>query len=220
MRKLFQLFSRNKPKRSAQRSKTQARSSSTGVPDDSTTTFQSVPVVRKVVRTGEFQIEVGDSEKHLVEGRIVAEHDMVLTIEGVPATSVLKFSKRRTTEVYEGDIGVTQRLSIRIERECGILPASKSKIRVSVNGRLAQIISIRPKPTARYVVFQHVMPCLFVLIAFYYAFIYRPEVGHFYSGLFGKPPTHQRTPNRQRGLPTHAGKSQQIAAVVSAEQRC
>lgn len=164
-----------------------------------------------VISTGRFEIGVGKTEKHLVEGTLIPTVGLNLTLDGQDAKGQLKFWKEGMTEIYEGDIGVQEKQFLRIEREPGLLPGWQSKIRVMENGRLTQLFGVRPKRTPRHVFFQNVLPFLLLFIIGYYALVYRPEVLHFYSGksqrLHRPPQKHQIMP---RALPNQPGRNAQL----------
>lgn len=207
MRKFFSLFSGSKLHGRRQQS---VRAASSGASlNTSVTSAEAIPVVCRS-KSGEFQIEIGGFEKHVFEGKLISQCDMVLSVDGQSAATRMNFSKLGTTEIYEGDIGVRGRLLVRIEREPGVLPASKSKIRVNTNGRLARIFQVRPQRSPRYLIFQHVMPCMFLLVVLYYALVCRPEVGYFYSKLFGRSANQPTAPARKQSVPTPTGKNQQF----------
>ena len=172
-----------------------------------------VPVRRSQKADGEFDIEIGHTEKHLLVGKLSVQSEMRLDVFGITGGGTLRFSKQGQTEVYDGDVGVREKLYIKVEREPGRLPRSRSKVRLSINGRLAQSFEVRPKLTAHYVVFQHVMPCLFVLITAYYAFVFRPDVALFYTAILSGPNAPRKAPARP-GTPTLSAKQQQLARCI------
>ena len=175
----------------------------------------TIPVRTSHPKPNEFQIEVGDFEKHLLVGKLFVQSEMMLTVYGITGSGPLRFHKEADLEVYEGDVGVREKLFLRVQRKPGIWPRSPSQVCVSINGRLVQSFQIRPKRTAHYVVFQRVLPCLFLMTVAYYSFIYKPEVAHFYTGLFSTPQNPHKAPIRQHGFPTQQGRNQQVASLDS-----
>lgn len=162
-------------------------------------------------RSGQFRIEISKAENHCFDGQLLPVTDLILNLDGVEAARHMKAGRQGEKEVYEGDIGIREKLFVRIEREPGIFHGSKSKIRVSVNGRLARVFKVRPRRTARHVVFQNVLPCLFLLVALYYSVVYRSAVAHFYSGIFSRQPHQQQKPTTKPSVsPAQPVKSRQL----------
>lgn len=158
-------------------------------------------------RSHKFEIEVGDHEKHLVQGSVFSS-GIVLRVDGQPSAcfqTVLE-SGRTRDEAYEGDIGTQERLLVRVEKDAG-----SPNVRVMVNGRLVKVFRVRIRQTARDLVFQTVFPGVFLFLVAYYVFVYRPDVAEFYCGrLFqqesahpvpasGKPHVFPTQPNRHGG---------------------
>ena len=154
----------------------------------------------------EFQIELGTEEKRLLEGRLLYPSNMILKVDGRDAAKQFQFRKEARLEIYEGQIGVAEELSVRIERDTS--GALKAKVRVLVNGRLVQVMELRPRWRMRHLIFQAVLPAAFFLLIAYYIFISRPEVAHFYSEVLRPQP--QRYPAKVRNFPAQTENEKRI----------